>query len=80
MEIMSDLNLPLDITPNDSVVPVYLVPLTEQEIVQYEQIAIEIESRTQEELDRATVRESAIEKLAQLGLTIEEAKAVIGIG
>jgi len=77
---MSDLNLPLDITPNDSVVPVYLVPLTEQEIVQYEQIAIEIESRTQEELDRATVRESAIEKLAQLGLTIEEAKAVIGIG
>lgn len=67
-----------DITPDDSAVPVYsviyekhepeYVELFEDEISPDEKIAKDVE-----------LRQSAIEKLLKLGLTEEEAKAIIGI-
>ena len=42
-------------------------------------IVAQAEANKQRELEQVALRESAIKKLAQLGLTIEEAKAVIGI-
>jgi hypothetical protein len=73
-----------DITPENSVAPVYLVPPTQEEILELEQFAQEEESRKTEFIAAKNAKEearnSALIKLAQLGLTIEEAKAVIGIG
>lgn len=70
---------PKDITPQDSVVPVYLVPLTEEELAEREQWAIEAAEREAAEQSRVDAKQSALAKLALLGLTEEEAKAVIGL-
>jgi hypothetical protein len=74
---------PIDITPEDSVVPVYLVPLTPEEEAERAQWAADEEARklAEEEATAAkeAARESAIKKLAKLGLTEEEAQAIIGI-
>ena len=70
---------PQDITPEDSVVPVYLVPLTEEELAEREQWAIEAAEREAAEEANLDARKSALAKLANLGLTEEEAKAVIGL-
>lgn len=76
-------NEPIDITPEDSVVPVYLVELTEQEIAEREALAAQ---SAQEEVDRIAAAEakvaakaSAIAKLSALGLTEEEAAAIAGV-
>lgn len=76
-------NEPIDITPEDSVVPVYLVELTEEEIAEREALAAQ---SAQEEADRIAAEEakvaakaSAIAKLAALGLTEEEAAAIAGV-
>jgi hypothetical protein len=71
---------PIDITPDDSVVPVYLVELTDAEIAaqQAENEAIQ-EAKEQAETERATKLASAITKLKALGLTETEAKIIIGI-
>lgn len=61
-----------DITPEDSVVPVYLVPLTPEEEAEREQWALEQAAREQAEADKQKARESALAKLAKLGLTEEE--------
>lgn len=61
-----------DITPEDSVVPVYLVPLTSEEEAEREQWALEQAAREQAEADKQKARESALAKLAKLGLTEEE--------
>lgn len=66
-----------DITPEDSVVPVYLVPLTPEEEAEREQWAIEQAEREQAEADRAALRESALAKLAKLGLTEEELATLV---
>lgn len=72
-----------DITPEDSVVPVYLVPLTTEELAEREQFAQEEEARRAESIDaenaRQEARNTALIKLAALGLTEEEARAVIGL-
>jgi hypothetical protein len=72
-----------DITPEDSVVPVYLVPLTTEELAEREQFAADEEARKAElvaaENARQEARNSALIKLATLGLTEEEARAVIGL-
>ena len=68
-----------DITPANSVVPVYLVPPTETEIAEKEQLMLEDEQRKQEEQSREHIKISALEKLAKLGLTEEEAKAIVGL-
>ena len=73
-----------EITPEESAAPVYLVPPTEEELLELEQFAQEEQAREAELLaaknTREEARNNALVKLAQLGLTIEEAKAVIGIG
>lgn len=68
-----------DITPSDSVVPVYLVPLTAEEEAERKAWAAEAAEREAAEQAKLEARESALAKLAKLGLTEEEAKAVIGL-
>jgi hypothetical protein len=62
-------NPPIDITPADSVVPVYLESPTEEEL---EQRAEEAQAAQEAKEARESVRESALAKLAALGLTEEE--------
>lgn len=68
---------PVEITPGDSAVPVWLVPLTPEEEAEREQWAIEQAEREQAEADKATARETAIAKLAKLGLTEMEIQSLI---
>jgi hypothetical protein len=71
---------PIDITPSDSVVPVYLVELTDTELAaQQAEFEAEQEAKQQAETERATKLASAITKLKALGLTEAEAKIIIGI-
>jgi len=68
-----------DITPEGSVVPIYRGELTIEEedyrdTLRSEFLASESAAETQSEL-----KQSAIQKLAQLGLTIEEAQAIVGL-
>ena len=67
-----------DITPADSVVPVYLVPLTEEELAEREQWAIEAAERDAAEAAKVAAKEAAIKKLAKLGLTEAEVQALLG--
>ena len=71
---------PIDITPDNSVVPVYLIELTDAEIAakQAEQEAIQ-EAKETAETARQTKLDSAITKLKALGLTESEAKIIIGL-
>ena len=72
-----------EITPEDSIVPVYLEQLTEEEVAKrkldYEKF-LQIE---QQEKDQQIKKEqdiqAAIAKLAKLGLTEDEAKAIAGV-
>jgi hypothetical protein len=66
----------IDITPEDSVVPIYLEILSEEEqaVRDAELLAIQ-EQQTQIEADieaKALARQSALAKLSALGLTQEE--------
>ena len=68
-----------NITPEDSVVPIYRETMTpEEEFVRSEVYAVFLASeeavQAQEE-----ARKSALIKLSALGLTEEEARAVIGL-
>lgn len=67
---------PIDITPEGSVVPIYLVPTTNEELAERLQQAEEL-AVIQKAQDDA--KQSALQKLSKLGLTEEEAKAIIGI-
>ena len=71
---------PVDITPEDSVVPIFLIELTDAEIAaqQAEQEAIK-EAKETAETARQTKLDSAITKLKALGLTESEAKIIIGL-
>ena len=70
-----------EITPEDSIVPIYLVPLTEEELVERERQVAEAENErlAMEEAAsaKAIAKESAIAKLAALGLTEEEVSALL---
>jgi hypothetical protein len=70
----------IDITPDDSVVPVFLIELTDAEIAaqKAEQEAAQ-EAKETAETARQTKLDSAITKLKALGLTESEAKIIIGI-
>ena len=72
-----------EITPEDSVVPIYLVPLTpEQENEMAEHASLyeeEVSARELAATQKEAAQTSALAKLALLGLTEEEAKAVIGL-
>jgi len=71
---------PVDITPDDSIVPVFLIEATDAEIAaqQAEHEAIQ-EAKETAETERATKLASAITKLKALGLTEAEAKIIIGL-
>jgi hypothetical protein len=60
---------PIDITPADSAVPVYLEEPTAEELAERQ---AEYEAQKAAEAARETVRTSALAKLAALGLTEEE--------
>lgn len=67
-----------DITPPESVVPVYIAPLTvEEEQARAEAVALE-EQRVTEDIARAEARLAGLAKLVALGLTEEEALALAG--
>ena len=76
-EIIS--NDPVEITPEGSIVPVFLVPLTDAEIAEREQWIIDQTAREQAEADKAAARESAMAKLAELGLTVDEINAAFNL-
>lgn len=65
-----------DITPEDSIVPIYLDPTSEEEMAARE--AAHLESLQLQEA-KAQKKEQAINKLAALGLTLEDLKA-LGLG
>lgn len=71
---------PIEITPDDSVVPVFLIEPTDAEIAaqKAEQEAIQ-EAKETAETARQTKLNSAITKLKALGLTESEAKIIIGL-
>jgi uncharacterized protein YfaA (DUF2138 family) len=73
---------PIDITPEDSIVPIYLIPPTEAEVAELEAIAAQAEldkiAAEEAEATKIAAKESAIAKLAKLGLTAEEASAIVG--
>lgn len=68
---------PVDITPEDSVVPVFLVPLTEEEEAERLVWAEEAAERELKDAAKVKARESAVKKLAKLGLTEDEIAALI---
>lgn len=73
----------IDITPEDSVVPVYQIQRTDEE----NELALEYLTQgvvdhsliVQNEELKQLAKKSAIEKLAKLGLTEEEASAIAGL-
>ena len=75
----------IDITPEDSVVPVYLESLTEEEkavrIAEQDALRAEMvasqEAREAERIAKEEARSRGIAKLIALGLTEEEAGALI---
>ena len=71
---------PIDVTPDDSVVPVFLIEPTDAEIAaqQAENEAMQ-EAKETAETARQTKLDSAITKLKALGLTESEAKIIIGL-
>jgi hypothetical protein len=72
-----------NITPEDSVVPVYLVPLSQEQINELEDMTnkLELDRILDEEQKQAKdeAKQSALAKLKALGLTEEEAKAIVGV-
>lgn len=69
----------IDITPEDSLGQVFLVPLTEEEIAEREEAA-RVEKTIEEiEAEKQAAKDSAILKLTKIGLTEEEAKAIVGL-
>jgi hypothetical protein len=71
---------PIEITPDDSVVPVFLIEATDAELIaqQGEHEAIQ-EAKETAQTARQTKLDSAITKLKALGLTESEAKIIIGL-
>lgn len=68
---------PIDITPEDSVIPVYLIPLTPEEEAERKQWATEAEQREKDEIAKVDAKASAISKLSALGLTEEEVTSLL---
>lgn len=66
----------VDITPADSIVPVYLEEPTDEELAERQ---AEHEKMEAERLAHQEKLDSALAKLKKLGLTEDEAKAVIGL-
>jgi hypothetical protein len=56
-----------------------LVPLTEEELRTQEAMSLQMQEQRLAEESRELAKQSALAKLALLGLTEEEARAVIGL-
>ena len=65
-----------EITPPDSVVPIYLNPTTEAELAERTVIFNELAEREKAQTDRQVARDSALSKLEAIGLTPEEIQAI----
>lgn len=72
----------IDVTPEDSVVPVYLEVLNEEEQAQRDaelaQMQAEQAAREAEQIAKEEAKISGMAKLMTLGLSEAEAKALIG--
>lgn len=72
----------VDITPEDSVVPVYLEVLNDEEQAlrdaEMAQAQAEQEAREAERIAKEEAKDSGMAKLVALGLSEDEAKALIG--
>ena len=72
----------VDITPEDSVVPVYLEALNDEEQIarnaELAQIQADEEAREAERIAKEEAKVNGMAKLIALGLTEEEAGALIG--
>ena len=67
---------PIDITPADSAVPVFLVELTDEELAQREtEYAAEQAARQAEQENKAAQKTAILERI---GLTEEELQIVLG--
>jgi protein involved in temperature-dependent protein secretion len=64
----------IDITPEDSVVPVFLEEPTDEELAE---LQAAYEAREEVEAEREAVRESAKAKLLALGLTEDEIEGLV---
>ena len=64
----------IDITPEDSVVPVFLEEPTDEEIAERQ---AEHEAAEEAQVEREAVRESAKAQLLALGLTEEELEGLV---
>lgn len=69
----------IDITPEDSVVKIYLKELTIEEQEDLDSIELEASYREQEVVNKEAARQRGIEILQSLGLDEEAAKAIAGI-
>lgn len=65
-------------TPEDSIVPVYLVPLTLEEEAEREQMVLDQLEYDALETSRTEAKISALSKLEKLGITQEELSALLG--
>jgi hypothetical protein len=65
--------------PQNQEVPTSMVPFTDKELEDRKRLVAMADAIEKEALETALLRESALQKLADLGLTLEEARAVIGI-
>lgn len=72
----------LDITPENSIVPVFLIQLTDKEISDMDAFIIQENNNRAIAEDLAATKEasrqSAISKLSALGITEEEISAMLG--
>ena len=70
-----------EITPEESVAPVYLAAPTKAEIKELEKLAEEQSAQeaafAAEEASKKKNRDSALAKLAKLGLTVDEIQSLI---
>lgn len=67
-----------EITPEESVVPVYQIPMTAEEIAASE-YGYQLELAEQQRIEQMQqARQTAIAKLEAIGLTTEEITALIG--
>lgn len=70
---------PIDITPEESVTPVYIVEETQESIDSRNNDLLIIQELEEKENQKKNDLLSALEKLKQLGLTEQEAKAIVGV-
>jgi hypothetical protein len=67
-----------DITPEDSACPVYRVSISKEQQTEMNRLNAESEKLRADEQAKELARQSALIKLSKLGLTEDEARAIVG--